>query len=90
MNLRQRLGNFVLFIGVILAFVFVVTLSSDNRYSIVGIFAAAVAVISFGSWLRFGGKPSTKPTTPTPSKPAFTLPNLLAGFSRKNDKDKKH
>ncbi len=89
MNLRQRLGNFVLFFGVIMVFVFVVSLGSDDRFAIVGFFAAAVAVVTVGALIRFGGKPSSKPSTPVPSKPAFTLPNLLAGLGRKNDKNKK-
>ncbi len=88
MTLRQRFGNFMLFFGAILVFVFVSSLFADDRWSAFGSFAAGAAVITFGAMLRFGGKPPAK-VTPAPRPPAISLPNFLAGFGKKKPDAKK-
>lgn len=93
MTLRQRFGNFMLFFGAILVFVFVASLFADDRWSAFGSFAAAAAIITFGAMLRFGGAQPAK-VTPAPRPPAVSLPNLFAGFGKKkpksDDKGGKH
>ncbi|HRE27279.1 MAG TPA: hypothetical protein PK954_11645 [Anaerolineales bacterium] len=89
MTLRQRFGNFMLFFGAIMAFVFVSSLVADDRYSVFLSFAGALALISFGLVLRFGGAQPAR-LTPTERPPAVSLGNLFAGLGRKKDKpDKK-
>ncbi|MBL8094572.1 MAG: hypothetical protein JNL73_10400 [Anaerolineales bacterium] len=88
MTLRQRFGNFMLFFGAILVFVFVSSLFADDRWSAFGSFTAAAIVITFGSMLRFGGAPPAR-VTPVERPPAISLPNLFAGFGKKKPDAKK-
>jgi hypothetical protein len=77
MSLRQRLGNFLLLVGLFCFFLFATDIAHDYRIENFNPFWAGILAFVLGAWMRFSKSDRPEAAAPPP-KPAAPPPKPAA------------